>query len=282
MIAATVTGRVAGKLALITGAARGQGRSHALRLAGEGADVIAIDICERIPSTPYEGSDVSDLNETVRLVEALGRRAVGIVADVRSSASMRAAVAAGTASIGTPDIVCANAGIVSFGPTLELDDAAWRDVIDIDLTGVFNTLQAVVPSMIGSGRPASVIITGSSQAIKAVPNLAHYVSAKHGLIGLMKVLALELAEHGIRVNCVHPTAVDTHMIHNAPTYELFLPDTTDPTREDVEPVFASLHALNLPWLQPGDVSNAVLWLASDESRFVTGSNLVVDGGLTSR
>jgi (+)-trans-carveol dehydrogenase len=275
-------GRVDGKVALITGAARSQGRSHAVRLAAEGADIIAIDACAPIAAAPIPMSTIDDLAETARLVENLDRRVVTWQADVRDTAGLQAAVEAGLAELGHIDIVCANAGIFPTGSLMDTTDEVWSEVIDVNLTGVFKTVRAVAPSMIERGEGGSIIITSSSAGIKGVPNTAPYTSSKHGVVGLMRTLANELAPHRIRVNTVHPTGVDTIMIQNDPTYRLLLPDADTPTREQAIPIFQAMNALPVPWVEVGDVSNAILYLASDESRYVTGSMLPVDAGMTQK
>lgn len=267
-----------GKVAFITGAARGQGRSHALRLAEEGAEIIACDICEQVGSVQYPLATEDDLNETVRQVEDLDRRIVARKADVRDGAQLKAVVEEGISEFGHIDIVCANAGIATYGPSWELTEEQWDDMIDTNLTGAWETCKAVIPHMIERGEGGSIIITSSTAGIMGLGNLAHYVSAKHGLVGLMKVLANELAPHRIRVNSVHPTAVNTDMVHNEPSYQLFRPDLENPTREDAAEAFQTLNSIPIPWVEARDISNAVLWLASDESRYVTGMQLKVDAG----
>jgi SDR family mycofactocin-dependent oxidoreductase len=272
-------GRVAGKVAFITGAARGQGRSHAIRLAQEGADIIAVDILEDVPGIPYAGATEADLAETVKLVEALDRRIVASKADVRNYAALQAAVDDGVAQLGRLDIVSANAGIgTSPHHAWEIDADTWQTMIDINLTGVFNTAKAAIPHLIAGGNGGAIILTSSAAGLQAYENIAHYVSAKHGVVGLMRTLALELAPYMIRVNSIHPTQVDTPMIQNEATYKLFRPDLEHPTREDFAPASQSVNALPIPWVEPVDISNAVLFLASDEGRYITGVTLPVDAG----
>lgn len=276
-------GRVEGKVAVITGAARSQGRSHALRLAAEGADIIAIDLCAPVRSVGmYPPSTEEDLAETVRLVEELDRRVVSRVADVRDSTALRAAVDDGVAELGRLDIVSANAGIFEIHPALEITDDDWREMIDTNLTGVWNTCRAALPHLIDGGRGGSIVITSSTAGIKGVPNTVHYTAAKHGVVGIMRTLANEFAQHSIRVNTVHPTGVDTVMIQNKKTWGLFLGGEEGATREAAEPAFASSNALPVPWVDPVDISNAILWLSSDEARYVTGVMLPVDAGFTIR
>jgi (+)-trans-carveol dehydrogenase len=274
-------GRVDGKVAFITGAARNQGRSHALRLAAEGADIIAVDICEPVKSIEmYPPATEEDLAETVRLVEELDRRVLATKADVRDSAALRAAVDAGVAEFGRLDIVCANAGVFEIQPALEVTDEGWAEMIDINLTGVWNTCRAALPHLIEGGRGGSIVITSSTAGLKGTPNTVHYTAAKHGVVGIMRTLANEFAQHSIRVNSVHPTGVDTVMIQNEKTWGLFDPANPHPTRETAEPVFASTNALPVPWVEPIDISNAILFLASDEARYITGVTLPVDAGYT--
>jgi SDR family mycofactocin-dependent oxidoreductase len=272
-------GRVDGKVALVTGAARGQGRSHAVRLAEEGADIIAVDLCDQIGTVHYDMPTASDLGETTTQIEAFGRRVIAAEVDVRDTAALRAVVEESVEQLGRLDILVANAGIFSFGPVLELSEEAWRDVIDVNLTGVWRTCVAAIPAMIAAGHGGSVILTSSVAGLTAFRNTAHYVVSKFGVVGLMKCLALELGEHGIRVNTVNPTAVATPMILNEPTFKLFLPDSANPTIEEFAAANESSHVLSVPWVESEDVANAVLFLASDESRYMTGVALPVDAGL---
>jgi (+)-trans-carveol dehydrogenase/(-)-trans-carveol dehydrogenase len=272
-------GRVAGKVAFITGAARGQGRSHAVRLAQEGADIVAVDICEDVPGIPYPGATEADLAETVKLVEALDRRIVAAKADVRDYTGLKAVLDDGVAQLGRLDIVSANAGIGTAPvPAWELDESVWQTMLDINLTGVWHTAKAAIPLLIEGGHGGSIILTSSAAGLQAYENIAHYVSAKHGVVGLMRTLALALAPHFIRVNSIHPTQVDTPMIQNEPTWRLFRPDLEHPTEADFAPASQAMNALPIPWVEPVDISNAVLYLASDESRYVTGVALPVDAG----
>jgi (+)-trans-carveol dehydrogenase len=273
-----MAGRVEGKVAFVTGAARGQGRSHALRLAQEGADIIAVDIGKQIDSVPMPMATSDDLNETVRQVEELDRRIVATQADVRDYAGLKQALDEGVAQLGRLDIVAANAGIASFGPAEELSEQAWQDMIDVNLTGVWHTCKAAIPHLKAGGRGGSIILTSSAAGLKGYANVSHYVSAKHGVVGLMRTLAQELAPHMIRVNSIHPTQVDTPMIMNETAFRLFLPDHEHPTVEDFAPVSQTMNALPIPWVDPVDISNAVLFLASDEARYITGVPLPVDAG----
>jgi (+)-trans-carveol dehydrogenase len=267
-----------GKVVFITGAARGQGRSHAVRLAQEGADIIAIDTTAHVPSVPYPLATGADLAETVTQVEALGRRIVAGDADVRDSSALAKVVEQGVAEFGRLDVVIANAGISSPAQTLEMSEQTWQDMIDINLTGVWKTLKVAVPHIIEGGRGGSAVITSSLAAIYANENTAHYSAAKAGLVMLMKVMAKELAPHRIRVNTVHPTTVATDMILNDATYRLFRPDLDEPTRADFEEAALTLNRLPVPALDPVDISNAILYLVSDDGRYVTGTTHVVDAG----
>ncbi|MGA1836258.1 mycofactocin-coupled SDR family oxidoreductase [Herbiconiux sp. 11R-BC] len=273
-------GRVEGKVAFVTGAARGQGRSHALRLAQEGADIIAVDIEDQIGSVPYPMSTPADMEETVRQIEALDRRIVATRADVRDYEAVKAALDEGVAQLGRLDIVAANAGIFSFGSMEELTEEQWSDMLDVNLTGVWHAVKAAIPHLKAGGNGGSIILTSSTAGLMAIPNIGHYVAAKHGVVGLMRTLALELAPDFIRVNSVHPTSVDTDMIHNDATYALFAGDlpVAERTRDVVGERFQTLNALPIKWVEPVDISNAVLWFASDESRYVTGVTLPVDAG----
>jgi SDR family mycofactocin-dependent oxidoreductase len=273
-----MTGRVEGKVAFITGAARGQGRSHAIRLAEEGADIIAVDIADQVTSVPYPMATPEDLAETVKEVEAMDRRIVATQADVRDYAGLKQALDDGVTQLGRLDIVCANAGISSFGRADELDETTWQDMIDINLTGMWHACKAAIPHLVDGGRGGSIVITSSDAGLKGYQNLAHYVSAKHGVVGLMRTLALELAPHFIRVNSLHPSTVDTGMIQNEATYRLFRPDLDNPGRQELADAGTAINALPVPWLEPTDISNAVLFLASDEARYITGVTLPVDAG----
>lgn len=274
-----MSGRVEGKVAFITGAARGQGRSHAIRLAQEGADIIAVDICGQVESVPYPMATPDDLAQTVKEVEALDRRIVATQADVRDFDALKTALDGGVAELGRIDIVSANAGIFSAGQTDELAEQSWQDMLDINLTGVWHTCKAAIPHLIEGGRGGSIVITSSAAGLKGMANIGHYVSAKHGLVGLMRTLAVELAPHSIRVNSLHPTTVNTDMIMNDAAFRLFRPDLEHPTAEDAGSSFLSLNALPLKWVEPVDISNALLFLSSDEARYITGVTLPIDAGV---
>ena len=271
-------GLLDGKVAFITGAARGQGRSHALTLAREGADIIAVDICRQAPTVPYPMATPDDLAETVKEVEALDRRIIASEVDVRDLAALTAAVNDGVAEFGRLDIVLANAGISTPAPTLEMDEQVWDEMIEINLTGQWKTIRAAVPHIIAGGRGGSVVITSSLAAIYANENTAHYSAAKAGLVMLMKVLAKELAPQSIRVNTIHPTTVATDMILNEPTYRLFRPDLENPTYDDFAVAARTLNKLPIVAVEPSDISNAVLYLVGDSGRYITGITHVIDAG----
>jgi SDR family mycofactocin-dependent oxidoreductase len=272
-------GRVEGKVAFITGAARGQGRSHAVRLAQEGADIIAIDVCEQLDGITYAMSTPEDLQETVKLVEAQDRRIVAVQADVRDEDQLRAAVDQGVAELGRLDIIVGNAGIGASGaPVHEMSRKDWQDTIDVNLTGVWQTAKVAIPHVITGGRGGAIVLTSSVGGLKSYPNISNYVSAKHGVVGLMRTLALELAPHSIRVNSIHPTQVNTPMFINEGSYRMFRPDLENPTKDDMAVVSQMMNVLPIPWVEPEDISNAVLFLASDEARYITGVPLPVDAG----
>ncbi|WP_342661512.1 (-)-trans-carveol dehydrogenase (plasmid) [Rhodococcus ruber] len=271
-------GRLDNKVAFVTGAARGQGRAHVLRLAEEGADIVAIDACAPIDTVPYDMATSDELAGTAKLVEDMGRRIIYRQGDTRDLAGLQSLVSDAVDEFGGIDIVVANAGITSFAPSWELTEQQWQDVVDINLTGVWKTAKAVIPSMIDRGRGGSIILTSSVAGLVAYGNLAHYTAAKHGVTGLMRALSLELAPHNIRVNSVHPTTVNTPMLNNPAIYNLFFPHIENATQEDAEAGFIHMNGLKVPWVEPIDVSNAVLHLASDETRYVTGTTQVIDAG----
>lgn len=277
--------RLAGKVAFITGAARGMGRSHALRLAGEGADIIALDLADAIDTvTPfYPHATPADLAETVRGVEALGRRIVVGQEDVRDFDAVRAVVDRGVAELGGIDIVVANAGVFICGePAHKVTEAQWDDVLDINLKGVWHTCKAAVPHMIERDAGGSVILISSTAGIKGSPRSSAYSASKHAVVGLMRTLVSELGPYRIRVNTVHPGSTDTDMIMNDACFSLFSGGGEKLTREEAAPRFAAPNPIPVPWVDPLDVSNSVLFLASDESRYVTGTRLRVDAGFTNR
>ena len=260
-------GLLSGQVAFITGAARGQGRSHALRLAEEGADIIAVDIDHDIDSVYVPMARAADLAQTVKLVQATDHRIVARTADVRDQVALDAVVAEGLAEFGHIDIVSANAGVSTKGKTWELSDAEWQDVIDINLTGVWRTVKAVVPSMIEADRGGCIVLTSSLAGLKGYSNIAAYVAAKHGVNGLMRTLANELGPHRIRVNSVCPGLIDTDLMMNGATYALFRPEIEHPTKQDA---IRTMQVLPTDYLDPVDVSNTIVFLASNAARYVTG------------
>jgi SDR family mycofactocin-dependent oxidoreductase len=271
-------GSLEGKVAFITGAARGQGRSHAIALAKEGADIIAVDVSTQVDTVPYSTATADDLAETVRLVEALDRRIIASEADVRDLAALTTAVDAGAAELGRVDIVIANAGINTMSPALEMEEVMWQTMIDINLTGVWKTVRAAAPHIVSGGRGGSIVITSSLASMVANENIAHYTAAKAGLVGLMQVLAKEFGPQSIRVNTIHPTTVATPMILNDATFRLFRPDLAEPTRADFEEAALTLNTLPVPMIESEDISSAVLYLVSDAGRYITGTTHVVDAG----
>ncbi|WAC54163.1 mycofactocin-coupled SDR family oxidoreductase [Gordonia sp. SL306] len=273
-------GRLEGKVAFISGAARGQGRSHAVRLASEGADIIAVDVCGPVTAdSAIAAATSADLAETVELVKGQNRRIVAAEVDVRDYEALKAAVDNGVEQLGRLDVVVANAGIGNGGETLDkTSESDWQDMIDVNLAGVWKTVKASVPHLLASGSGGSVVLTSSVGGAKAYPNTGHYIAAKHGVIGLMKSFAVELGAESIRVNSVLPTNVNTPMFMNEGTMKLFRPDLENPGPEDMKIVAQMMHVLPIGWVEPEDISNAVLFLASDESRFITGVALPVDGG----
>jgi SDR family mycofactocin-dependent oxidoreductase len=270
-----MAGRLDGKVALISGAARGQGRSHAVRLAQEGADIIAFDIARQLGTVPYPMATPDDLKETVAQVEELDRRIVAREADVRDLAAVQALVDDGVRELGRLDVVCANAGIATFADnTWSLDEESWDEMIAVNLTGVWKTVKAAAPRMIEAGNGGAIVLTSSTAGIKGMERIGHYVAAKHGVVGLMRTLANELAPHNIRVNTVHPTGVNTPMVVND-YMQSFLEATPD--------MAANMqNALPVEMVEPVDISNAIVWLVSDEARYVTGVSLPVDAGFLGR
>ena len=272
-------GSLDGKVAFITGGARGQGRSHAVRLAEEGADIVVVDVDMQLDTVFYPMSTAADLDTTVKLVEEQGRRVVSRLADVRDQSAMDAAVADAVEELGYIDIVAANAGIsVNMAKTWETTPEAWDDMIDVNLRGVWHTAKAVIPSMIAAGRGGSMVFTSSLAGLEGYRHLGAYTAAKHGVNGLMRTLANELAEHNIRVNSVCPGSTDTEMMCNPVTYKLFRPDLANPTKDDAREVVRAHQLLPMDLVESRDISEVVLWLASDASRYVTGLAIPVDGG----
>ena len=275
-----MAGRVEGKVAFITGAARGQGRAHAVRLAQEGADIIAVDICKKIDTVDLiAAATPEDLAETADLVKGHNRRIYTAEVDVRDYEALKAAVDTGVEQLGRLDIIVANAGIGNGGQTLDkTSETDWTAMIDINLTGVWKTVKAGVPHILAGGNGGSIILTSSVGGLKAYPHCGHYVAAKHGVVGLMRTFAVELGAQNIRVNSVHPTNVNTPLFMNDGTMRLFRPDLENPGPDDMKVVGQLMHTLPIGWVEPEDIANAVLFLASDEARYVTGVTLPIDGG----
>ncbi len=270
-------GRLDGKVAFITGAGRGQGRAHAIRLAEEGADIIALDVLEDIEGMPYPMASMADRDATVAAVEALGRRILFEKADVRDLARLQEVAALGVEQLGGIDIVVANAGAGTPAVSYEMSEQTFTDMIDRFLTSTWRTLRAVAPLMIEAGRGGSIIVISSTSGLVGVPGMAHYVAAKHGVTGLMKAFAIDLGPFDIRVNAVASSNVNTPMIQN-PAIRGAWSGKDDPSHEDVVRAMSAMHILDVPWIEPVDVSHAVLWLASEEARYVTGSTIPVDAG----
>jgi (+)-trans-carveol dehydrogenase len=248
-------------------------------LAQEGADIIAVDICKQIESVLVPLSTPEDLAETADLVKGHNRRIYTAEVDVRDYAALKAAVDTGVEQLGRLDIIVANAGIGNGGHTLDkTSEEDWTDMIDVNLGGVWKTVKAGVPHILSGGRGGSIILTSSVGGLKAYPHTGHYVAAKHGVVGLMRTFAVELGQHMIRVNSVHPTNVNTPLFMNEPTMKLFRPDLENPGPDDLKAIAQMMHTLPIGWVEPEDIANAVLFLASDESRYVTGVTLPVDAG----
>jgi SDR family mycofactocin-dependent oxidoreductase len=269
--------RVDGKTVLVTGAARGQGRAHAVRLAEEGANVVAVDICADIDSIGYAMATREDLDLTAELATAAGAEVMAACADVRDGQAVCDVVNAALARFDRIDAVVSNAGVVSYASLWEIDPVQWSDVIATNLTGHWNVMRAVVPSMLGRG--GAIVLIGSAVSTKPISHAAHYVASKHGLVGLMKAAALELAPQRIRVNMINPGGVATAMVDNEMTHRLFCPGIADPTMDDMAEVAAHIHPMGVSFLEPSDISHAVVYLVSEESRYVSGAMLAVDLGM---
>ena len=267
-------GQLDGKVAFVTGAARGQGRSHAIRLAQEGADIIAIDICNQIASVGYPLPGPDDLRETVNEVEALDRRIVAHEADVRDAAAVKAALDDGIAQLGRLDIVCANAGIVTYATADEMSDETWDDMIDINLTGVFKSVRAAIPHLKANENGGAIVITSSTAGIKGMANIAHYASAKHGVVGLMKSLrdrvgaVQDSGQHRAPDYGEHRHGPQRADLRAVPAGHPGRPDL--PARQAAEAFGDDRTLLEIPWVESVDISNAILWLVSDAARYVTG------------
>lgn len=270
--------RLQDKVAFITGAGRGQGRAHAVRLAEEGANIIAVDLCANMASVPYDLATQDDLAETARLVDKAGGRIVARTADGRDLDSLRAAVDAGVAEFGRLDIVVANAGIWSSAPFLDMPEQTYHEMIDVQMHGPYNTCRAALPHIVDGGRGGSVIIISSTAGMRGFPNQVHYNMGKHAVVGLMRTLANEFAPQFIRVNTIHPSSVDTKMIQNDAIWSAFAPGVENPTFDDFGDTFTAMNLLPVPWMEPEAISGAVAWLASDDAKYVTGATIPVDAG----
>ena len=273
-----MAGRVAGKVALVTGAARGQGRSHAVHLAREGADIIAVDYCTSFDTISYPMASTADLTQTAKEIEALDRRVLTVEADVRDPGAMGRAITDGISALGQLDVVVANAGICAMAKDQSLQ--AWVDVSSVDFGGVLATLNAAIPHLAAG---ASMVVTGSLAALLPAgpspePGGMAYTWAKRSLVSLVHDLALVLAPHSIRLNGVHPTNCNTNMLQHEEMYQMFRPDLEHPTKEDAIAAFPALNAMPVPWVEPADISQVVLFFASDESRYVTGQFIACDAG----
>jgi SDR family mycofactocin-dependent oxidoreductase len=275
-----LTTRLEGKVAFITGAGRGQGRAHAIRLAQEGVRIIAVDLCTEIDTVPYPLATKADLDETSELVSQAGGEIFAAVADVRDLLALEEVVRAGVDRFGRLDGVVANAGIVNYASVLELAPQAWVDMMDVNLTGVFWTVKAALPHIVAGGRGGSIVLTSSVAGLRGIPNSAHYVTAKTGLVGLMRALAVELGPHDIRVNTIHPGSVNTAMLQNEASYDLFLPGRANPTLADFARINQTINVLPMPWAESSNISDAVAFLLSDESRVITGAALPADSGMS--
>ena len=277
-------GDLAGRVAFVTGAARGQGRAYAVRLAQEGADVIISDICAPVsPTVPYAAATAEDLAETARLVEAQGRAVLARTLDIRDDAALRQLVADGVERFGRLDVLVANAGVLSWGRLWELSDEQWNTVIDVNLTGTWRTLRAVIPAMIEADNGGSIIIISSSAGLKATPGNGHYAASKHGLTSMTNTLAIELGEYGIRVNSIHPYSIATPMIQNDAMLAVlgkhpaflhsFAPMPYQP------PAKASKSAKRSDFMSAEEAAEVVVWLAGDRSGLLSGSQISIDRGV---
>jgi SDR family mycofactocin-dependent oxidoreductase len=271
-------GKLDGKVVFVTGAARGQGRAHAVVLAGEGADIVAVDTFSPIDTVEYPLATPDDMEVTVKEVESAGRRIITGDVDVRDLDGLTAFVDGAVAELGRLDVVLANAGIHSAASTLEMTEQMWQEMIDVNLTGVWKTVKASVPHVVAGGRGGSVVLTSSVAAERALLAMAHYGAAKAGVVMLMKTLALELASESIRVNTIHPGTVLSGMVLNDMTFRRFRPELENPTRADFDEASLKRHALPTAGLDCEEIAQLVLYLTSDDSRHVTGSTFYIDAG----
>ncbi len=277
-----MSARLEGRVALVTGAARGQGRSHAVAFAAAGADVVVVDVCRQIETVTYPMATPEDLAETVRLVEQHDRRAVALQIDVREAAALEAEVAGAVGELGRLDVVVANAGIAPVGR--DLPPKTYTDTLGVVFGGVVNTIGAALPHLTDGG---SIIVTGSTAGLRASSGSgvsalgmggSAYAVGKKALVPLVRDLAYELGPHRIRVNGVHPSNCNTTLLHNDGMYRAFRPDLAEPTREDAEVTFPRMHRLPVGYVEPADITAVVLLLASDDGRYITGQNIAVDAG----
>lgn len=271
-------GRLDGKVAAITGAARGMGRAHAVTLAREGADVLISDIAAQTETVEYDLATPDELEETATQVRELGRKAVVMTVDVRSEEQLAEWTRRGVEELGRIDIMVANAGVTGYAPAHKLTQVAWNETIDINLKGAWLSAKVVIPQMVEQAEGGSIVFISSGLGLKGLPEAGHYAAAKHGVVGLMRSLALELAPFWIRCNTVHPAGTATPMAHNPMHFKRFAGGREDATLADAMEVYESIAALPIKWTEPEDIANAVLWLVSDEARYVTGITLSIDGG----
>jgi SDR family mycofactocin-dependent oxidoreductase len=286
MVRGSSAGRLEGRVSVVTGAARGQGRSHAVALAREGAAVVACDLAEPIATVPYELATPADLDETVRRAAEAGRGvngpgALAVKADVRSSADMRRVVATALEEFGRVDHLVANAGICSYATLAAMTDEIWQDTIDVNLTGCANAIRAVVGPMTAQGF-GRIVVTASGAARTGMQNLSHYSASKWGVVGLVKSAALELGAHGITVNAVLPATVETDMVVHEAAFRLFRPHLEHPTVEDLQAVLRTFNPMGVPWVQPEDITRAVLFLLEDDARYVSGATIDVSAGASAK
>jgi SDR family mycofactocin-dependent oxidoreductase len=268
-----------GKTVVISGAARGQGRSHTLRFAQEGANVVAFDICTQIATVPFAMPGPEDLDETVRLAREQGGQILGAIADIRDAQQVESVFGQAIDTFGSVDVVVANAGIVgNFAPVWEVPDEVFRDVIDVNLIGSWHVAKAGISAMLSHDVHGVIVVIGSGASLKGLPNLAPYVASKHALVGLVRTAARETAPYGIRVNLVAPGSVNTPMFINDATARLYAPDDDAPDTETLLERSRAVVPMGMPYVQPEDITEAVLYLASDAARYVTGAVLPVDGG----
>jgi (+)-trans-carveol dehydrogenase len=270
--------RYEGKVVFITGVARGQGRNHAVRFAQEGARIIGLDICHDLDHAPYPLATEEDLHETVRQVEAAGGAMHAEVADVRDYRAVREVAKAGIEKFGRLDVILANAGTYAPLPVQFVSDESWNETVDINLNGVFHAVKAGVRQLVEQNEGGAIVITSSTAGLKGFYGSPAYNAAKHGVVGFMRSLALELAPNQIRVNSVHPTSVYTPMIINEVFPKLVRMDLPDAGEDDAAEFLRTMQPMDIPWIEADDVSNAILWLCSEEARYVTGVTLPVDGG----